>query len=240
MTKAFSGKVALVTGASRGIGRAAAIALGREGAHVICVARTVGGLEETDDAIQKAGGTATLYVPELRGAELESEMLAVLCKVALQAIRVALRMLRDDDDGVRLAALVGGAHLVGDCFWRSRDLRDGDRLGAPGDSRHQCEVAAVTPHHFDHERAMMRRGRRLQSVDGLERDVEGRVDTERVDQFLAEQAHRRGAQDDDALLVESDHAESRLKVQDFRETKLLQLDRFELFVHPRVPAFIAP
>src|ERR1700754_3884569 len=66
MTKAFSGKIALVTGASRGIGRATAIALGREGAHVICVARTVGGLEETDDAIQKAGGTATLVPLNLK------------------------------------------------------------------------------------------------------------------------------------------------------------------------------
>lgn len=66
MTKTFAGKIALVTGASRGIGRAAAIALGGEGAHVICVARTVGGLEETDDAIQKAGGTATLVPLNLK------------------------------------------------------------------------------------------------------------------------------------------------------------------------------
>jgi NAD(P)-dependent dehydrogenase (short-subunit alcohol dehydrogenase family) len=60
MDKLFSGRIALVTGASRGIGRAAAIALGGAGAHVICIARTVGGLEETDDAIVKAGGSATL------------------------------------------------------------------------------------------------------------------------------------------------------------------------------------
>src|ERR1700749_4672703 len=62
----FKGRIALVTGASRGIGRAAAIALGAQGAHVICVARTVGGLEETDDAIQKAGGTATLVPLNLK------------------------------------------------------------------------------------------------------------------------------------------------------------------------------
>jgi len=49
MTTAFAGRIALVTGASRGIGRAASIALAAAGAHVICVARTVGGLEETDD-----------------------------------------------------------------------------------------------------------------------------------------------------------------------------------------------
>ena len=66
MSKPLSGRIALVTGASRGIGRAAAIALGGAGAHVICVARTVGGLEETDDAIVKAGGTATLVPLNLK------------------------------------------------------------------------------------------------------------------------------------------------------------------------------
>jgi NAD(P)-dependent dehydrogenase (short-subunit alcohol dehydrogenase family) len=66
MTKSMEGRIALVTGASRGIGRAAAIALGAAGAHVICVARTVGGLEETDDEIQKTGGTATLVPMNLR------------------------------------------------------------------------------------------------------------------------------------------------------------------------------
>jgi NAD(P)-dependent dehydrogenase (short-subunit alcohol dehydrogenase family) len=64
--KSLEGRIALVTGASRGIGRAAAIALGAAGAHVICIARTVGGLEETDDEIQKAGGTATLVPMNLR------------------------------------------------------------------------------------------------------------------------------------------------------------------------------
>src|SRR5580692_8749285 len=66
MNKPLDKKIALVTGASRGIGRAAAIALGGAGAHVICVARTVGGLEETDDAIVKAGGTATLVPLNLK------------------------------------------------------------------------------------------------------------------------------------------------------------------------------
>jgi NAD(P)-dependent dehydrogenase (short-subunit alcohol dehydrogenase family) len=66
MSKPLEKKIALVTGASRGIGRAAAIALGAAGAHVICVARTVGGLEETDDAIVKAGGSATLVPLNLK------------------------------------------------------------------------------------------------------------------------------------------------------------------------------
>jgi NAD(P)-dependent dehydrogenase (short-subunit alcohol dehydrogenase family) len=66
MTSNLSGRIAVVTGASRGIGRASAIALAKAGAHVILVARTVGGLEEADDEIQKAGGTATLVPMNLR------------------------------------------------------------------------------------------------------------------------------------------------------------------------------
>lgn len=69
MKRNLSGRIALVTGASRGIGRAAAIALGAAGAHVICTARTVGGLEETDDEIRKAGGSATLVPLDLRDFE---------------------------------------------------------------------------------------------------------------------------------------------------------------------------
>jgi NAD(P)-dependent dehydrogenase (short-subunit alcohol dehydrogenase family) len=59
------GKVALVTGASRGIGYYAALAFAREGAHVIALARTVGGLEELDDAIKAVGGSATLVPLDL-------------------------------------------------------------------------------------------------------------------------------------------------------------------------------
>ena len=59
-------RVALVTGASRGIGAAVAIELARLGAHVIVTARTQGGLEETDDTIRAAGGSATLLPLDLR------------------------------------------------------------------------------------------------------------------------------------------------------------------------------
>jgi NAD(P)-dependent dehydrogenase (short-subunit alcohol dehydrogenase family) len=64
--KPSTGRIALVTGASRGIGRAAAIALAKTGAHVVAVARTVGGLEELDDDIRKEGGTATLVPLDLK------------------------------------------------------------------------------------------------------------------------------------------------------------------------------
>jgi NAD(P)-dependent dehydrogenase (short-subunit alcohol dehydrogenase family) len=61
----LSGRLALVTGASRGIGYFLAKGLAECGAHVIAVARTTGGLEELDDEIKKAGGSATLVPLDL-------------------------------------------------------------------------------------------------------------------------------------------------------------------------------
>lgn len=56
----LAGRLALITGASRGLGAAAALAYAAEGAHCVLVARTVGGLEEVDDKIKAIGGSATL------------------------------------------------------------------------------------------------------------------------------------------------------------------------------------
>ena len=62
----FADRIALVTGASRGIGYATALALARAGAHVVALGRTVGGLEELDDAVRAAGGSATLTPLDMR------------------------------------------------------------------------------------------------------------------------------------------------------------------------------
>jgi len=66
MSGPLAGRVALVTGASRGIGAAAAVELARQGAHLVLTARSGGGLEETDDAIRAAGGAATLLPFDLQ------------------------------------------------------------------------------------------------------------------------------------------------------------------------------
>jgi len=67
--KPHSGKVALVTGASRGIGAATAEALGAAGAHVILVARTAAALEEVEDRIHAVGGSATIAPLDLADGE---------------------------------------------------------------------------------------------------------------------------------------------------------------------------
>src|SRR5918999_2218567 len=68
-SRSLEGRLALVTGASRGIGRAAALAMAQEGAHLVLLARTTGALEEVDDEIRAIGGTATLVELDLRKGE---------------------------------------------------------------------------------------------------------------------------------------------------------------------------
>lgn len=76
MDKTLTGKIALVTGASRGIGAASAEWLAAQGAHVVAVARTVGALEELDDRIQAQGGSATLAPIDLT----DDAAIAHLCR----------------------------------------------------------------------------------------------------------------------------------------------------------------
>jgi NAD(P)-dependent dehydrogenase (short-subunit alcohol dehydrogenase family) len=96
MAKALENRIALITGASRGIGYATAIALAREGAHVVGTARTPGGLEELDDAVRAVGSTATLVPLEMR----DYEGIARLAKAL-------------DERYARLDIMIGNAALVG-------------------------------------------------------------------------------------------------------------------------------
>lgn len=76
MSKRFEGQLALVTGASRGIGAATAKALAAEGAHVILTARTAGALEEVEDAIFASGGSATIAPLDLVETDAISRLAA--------------------------------------------------------------------------------------------------------------------------------------------------------------------
>jgi NAD(P)-dependent dehydrogenase (short-subunit alcohol dehydrogenase family) len=78
MTESLTGRVALITGASRGIGRAMALALAQTGAHVVAIARTAGGLEELDDEIRKTGGTASLVPMDLQKFDGLDQLAAVV------------------------------------------------------------------------------------------------------------------------------------------------------------------
>ena len=96
MTLPLASRIALVTGASRGIGYATARALAKAGAHVVAVARTQGGLEELDDRIKAGGGSATLVPLDVK----DSEGIA----------RLALAL---NDRYQRLDVLVGNAGILG-------------------------------------------------------------------------------------------------------------------------------
>lgn len=79
-SKPFSGKLALVTGASRGIGAATAEALAAAGAHVILVARTAPALEEVEERIHAAGGSATIAPLDLTDGENIGKLAAAIAE----------------------------------------------------------------------------------------------------------------------------------------------------------------
>src|SRR3712207_5673995 len=97
MNKPLEGRIAVVTGASRGIGRAVALALSAAGAHVIALARTQGALEELDDEIRGQGGSATLVPTDVKDYE------------ALDRLGAAIHQRWG-----KLDILVGNAGILGD------------------------------------------------------------------------------------------------------------------------------
>ena len=78
MSNPMEGRLALVTGASRGIGRAVTLELARAGAHVVALARTQGALEELDDEVRRLGGDATLVPCDVKDAEALDRLGAAL------------------------------------------------------------------------------------------------------------------------------------------------------------------
>src|SRR5674476_845084 len=98
MSKPLADRSALITGASRGIGEALALQLAQAGSHVVAVARTVGGLEELDDKIKAAGGSATLVPLDVKDSD--------------GVARLALAL---NERYGRLDVLIGNAGILGRC-----------------------------------------------------------------------------------------------------------------------------
>ena len=123
----LTGAIALVTGASRGIGAATAVELARLGAHVVITARTQGGLEETDDAIRAVGGSATLLPLDLaEGGQIDAigpslhqrfGRLDVLVHAAgaLGRLTPVAHILPDDWADVIAVNLAASWHLIRTC-----------------------------------------------------------------------------------------------------------------------------
>jgi NAD(P)-dependent dehydrogenase (short-subunit alcohol dehydrogenase family) len=79
-SRPFDGRIALVTGASKGIGAATATALGAAGAHVVLTARTAKGLETVEDAIHQAGGSATIAPMDLGEPDAIARLAAAMAE----------------------------------------------------------------------------------------------------------------------------------------------------------------
>lgn len=125
----LEGRLALVTGASRGIGAATALALGKAGAHVILTARTAGGLEAVEQQIHEAGGTATIAPVDLA----ENDSIARLA-TAISGRWQALDIL------VLSAAMLGTLTPVA-----AIDVKEFARLFTLNVSAQQALIAAFDP-----------------------------------------------------------------------------------------------
>ena len=100
-TPRLADRLALITGATRGIGRAVALAYAREGAHLILVGRTAGALEEVDDEVREFGRPATLLTLNLNDHD-RIDALGDGCATLTPRVAAAMRQL---DSGQVLAVL---------------------------------------------------------------------------------------------------------------------------------------
>ncbi|MSP03900.1 MAG: SDR family NAD(P)-dependent oxidoreductase [Acetobacteraceae bacterium] len=124
---ALTGSVALVTGASRGLGAATAKELARLGAHVIITGRVQGGLEETDDAIRAVGGTSTLLPFDLAATDTIDALgpsiherfgrldILVHAAAALGVLTPVAHIQKKDFDHALAANVTAVWHLIGTC-----------------------------------------------------------------------------------------------------------------------------
>src|SRR6476469_6222673 len=128
-SKPFEGKLALVTGASRGIGAATAEALAAAGAHVILVARSAPALEEVEERIHQAGGAATIAPLDLTDGE----------GIGKLAIAVAQRW-EKLDVLVLNAAMLGSLTPVQDI-----DQKGYSRILSRNRLAHQAQIAGFDP-----------------------------------------------------------------------------------------------
>ena len=104
MSGGLRGQLALVTGASRGIGRAAALCLAREGAHVIAVARSVGALESLDDEIKSLGNRDGAIAALRLSAELDGRFKSKYDRAIQAPAASDLTLLFDEDPHVHQGA----------------------------------------------------------------------------------------------------------------------------------------
>src|SRR5207247_5904479 len=124
----------------------------------------------------EAGALLDLAADRLADAPLREELVAELVDLALVLGAVDLAALADDDDREVLPARVPLLDLAADLLHVDGALGGRDHVGAPGDPAHDGDPPRVAPHHLDDHDAVVRLGGRVQAVDRLRADPDGRLE----------------------------------------------------------------